>query len=657
MELATSLNIDAEFLGSENNKRPLHVPLSLISDYAQSKRLLPSNTPFPGYWKNSRTPYSVEIMDNMSPFSPIQYTAIMKAAQLGLTAAAENVIAYWIDESPSEILYISSTVDLLKKWGPKRLEPLIDSCGFRNKIFAQIENSKSRRSGDLTFSKEFVGGNLDMASAQSASSLRSDSKRIVIVDEMDGAPIMLPTGEGNWVQVADARTIFWGVRKKVLYISTPALLADSLINESYLDGDQRKFLVPCPMCGKFQALEFGDSKSQYGLKADTKAGELVSVYYLCIHCHDAIFNHQKTKMLNGGYWEPTAKSSDKTYRSYHLSSLYSPVGVFSWKDLYKKYLKSKKRPEGDRWFRNLYLGLPFRESGERPKMENVISLRGDYHAMTVPDGVLFVTAGVDVQTGSQTDTTQPARLELEILGHGAGYRTWSIAYLRIEGSIDDPNDGAWEELYQEITNGGLTFKRLADEREFPPMLMLIDSGDGTKYDIVYAFSERINNAYPSKGFHSIKRNIKDKGDEFSSSNYVRYKIKKMDESINLVEISTNHYKKIVYNRLNIVRQEEGPQRAGFCDFPMDYGGVYFEGLTAEERGVDGTFRCPSGRRNEPLDCRVENLCAGDIYINSLVHDYRLSAKDGGASKVETMTITQKTIIDLLIKQTARVIPK
>jgi len=37
----------------------------------------------------------------------------MKGAQIGMTAAAECIVAYYMDAAPTEILYISATQDLL----------------------------------------------------------------------------------------------------------------------------------------------------------------------------------------------------------------------------------------------------------------------------------------------------------------------------------------------------------------------------------------------------------------------------------------------------------------------------------------------------------------------------------------------------------------
>jgi len=272
------VNSDINFLLEEIEKKPVSRPRGLISEYVEGRRIMPPSTPFPGYWRNDRTPYLVEIMDNMSPSCHVQRTGVMKGAQIGATAgAAENVIAYFMDECPAEILYISATEQLLVKWATKRLEHVIDSCGFRDKIYAQTDNKMSRRSGDKILSKEYVGGNLDMASAQSASSLRSDSKRILIRDEIDGAPVQLRTGEGSWIKVSDARTNAWGARKKIMDFSTPTLYGQSLIDDIYQAGDKRKFFIPCPHCGEFITLRFGTERSNYGLKYDAVDG----AYYLC----------------------------------------------------------------------------------------------------------------------------------------------------------------------------------------------------------------------------------------------------------------------------------------------------------------------------------------------------------------------------------------
>lgn len=622
-------------------------PLESISQYVQDKRILPTNTPFPGRWENSKTPYLTEIMDCLAPSSGINHVAFMKPAQIGGTACAENVVAFFMDECPSEILYISATEKLLEKWATKRLDPLIDGCGFRGKIIAQTENTKSRRSGDNILKKEFSGGSLEMSSAQSASSLRSDSKRILIRDEIDGAPRMLSTGEGNWLKVSYVRTNAWGHRKKILDLSTPTIYGESAIYEEFIQGDQRKYLVPCPHCKKEQELKFevGGEKLPYGLKAEIKEGNIEDVFYECEHCHKKISESSKTWMIQSGKWVPTAKAKTPEMRSYSLNSLYSPIGMLSWKEFYQAYIDAQEDREGMRWFTNLYLGLPFKEVGSRPELEKVIALRGTYHELKIQRGTLFLTAGIDVQSGSKSDEKNPPRIEMEIVGHGAGFKTWQVCYRVFNGSVDDPYSGAWEELTEWARGNGLTFYR-DDKRPFQVNLIFIDSGDGNVMDVVYRFADTWNNTFPSKGFGKIEYRKGEKPDGMSPTTFRRYRAAAIGGGKTLYEISTNYYKTNIYNNLKIPRQDGTIQKPGFCDFPIEASEHYFKMLTAEEKRLDGSFYA-GGRRNEALDCRVMAMCAGDVYLDSLVMEAKGLAKVKGEKPQDVQNINHRLMLQMM----------
>ncbi|GAG48132.1 unnamed protein product, partial [marine sediment metagenome] len=82
---------DLEFLTEQNALKPCDPPLELISEYIEDRRVLPPDAPYAGFWRNDFTPYSIEIMDNMSPASIVQGQALMKGVQVGATSIAENV--------------------------------------------------------------------------------------------------------------------------------------------------------------------------------------------------------------------------------------------------------------------------------------------------------------------------------------------------------------------------------------------------------------------------------------------------------------------------------------------------------------------------------------------------------------------------------------
>lgn len=649
---------------------PTTPPPPRISDWIQGRRILPDNTPFPGPWDNARTPYFVDIMDDLSPYSPVQHVVLMKSRKVGATTMSENVVGYWMDANPTEIEYVTATEDLALDWATRKIPPLIDSLGMRDKITSSSENPKNGPKGDRTFTKEYIGGALDIISARSMQAKRAGDKRILIRDEIDGVPTLTTTGEGNWLKVNEGHTISWGPRKKIFDFSSPTTIEASNIWPSYELGDCRKYYVPCPHCGEMQELEFGNETTEWGLKAQIEGGALVQAYYVCKNpeCRaqphgGKILNYMKGDMLARGHWRPTKKSSAPTLRSYHLSALYSPVGMMSWTELYEEYQSAiKVGPDGMRSFANLYLGLPYAETGVRPKLEVLLGLKGDYARGTVPDDVLYLTAGGDVQDGSGMDPndptkfkdpTNPPRIELEILGTGSSYKTWSIDYLRFEGDVSDPFSGAFEKLYQYIIGGGMTYPRLSDGLGLTVQLFFIDSGSGSHSDTVYRFAERINNTFAIKGLAALKADPHRARAENEGPKEIWYRHADIGGPRGIYEINTRHYKRILYSNLNRVKREAvGPQRAGFCDFPRDYEPHYFDMLGAEEQLTDGSFES-HGRRNEALDCRVYATCAADVYLDGTIEILRRWAiKNGSTAERARSVIDSKFALTEIAKRIA-----
>jgi phage terminase large subunit GpA-like protein len=331
--------------------------------------------------------------------------------------------------------------------------------------------------------------------------------------------------------------------------------------------------------------------------------------------------------------------------------------MMSWKDALRDFNDYKNDPDKAPAASNLILAQTYQETGSRPKLDKVIKLRGLYAEGTIPKGVLYLTMGVDVQKGSETDTKKPPRLEIEILGTGAGYRTWSILYKVIPGAVTDAYSGAWEELYQWVTNGGLTFVR-HDGVEFSVELGFFDCGYGVKEYLtaVYNFCQRLNHCYPAKGFKYIEPG-ESKGGKVKKTgigNFKRYRAAKVSSSGDqfIYEISTILYKTSIYNRLEIPRQPDAEnQKPGFCDFPSDRLDEYFKGLTAEDKLADGSFES-FGRWNDPLDCRVMASCAADVFLDDLVEQHKKAAQKLGARPDELNQINQKFIIQLLEKERA-----
>lgn len=618
---------DKAYFKSLFSSIPNEPPPASISQWIEGRRLVTAG-PFKGYWRNDRAPYLVEIMDNFSPFSPIQRTVVMKGAQIGMTSAAENIIGFWLFAVPTDILYVSATQDLLEKWGTKRLEPLIDSLGMRGRMISPTEVTGSRRTGDKSFSKIVAGGSLSMASAQSAGSLRSETIRLLTRDEIDGAPKLLKTGEGNWMAVSDARIAVWKAlgMSKTLDLSTPTTEETSNIFPAHEEGDKRKWFMPCPHCGKSQHLSLTMEEFPRRFIRDTEGlQKRPMTFCICEHCGKRMIETKSTDIILAGSWSPTRQylpeeTRDDSIRSYHIPTAISLM--MGWSDLLADYNKKHKTPALQRGFVNLSLGWPFREAGRRPKIDNTATLRGAYQRRTVPQGVIYLTMGTDVQTGKD------GRLECSIWGHGLGYRTWLIDHVIFLGDTTQPGTGAWASLNEHAAAGGLSFKR--GDQIFQVQLIFIDSGDGNVTATVYQVAQSWRNTFPIKGENSLKTADKrliegDRGGHVSEIGYQRSQIGQSGNYF--YRIGTNHYKKIIYRNLEIERvgapMERLPQHPGFMDFPQDLEAQFLEQLLGEELREDGSYHpVKAGQRVEALDCTVYALAAGDVWLHEMTNRAR-----------------------------------
>lgn len=392
-----------------------------VSQWADTYRQLSSKASAePGRWKTSRTPYLKEIMDCLSPTSPVERVAFMKGAQVGGTECGNNWIGYVIHHSPGPMITVLPTVDMAERTSKQRIAPLIDATP---ELAALVNPARSRDSGNTLLSKEFRGGLLIMTGANSATGLRSMPARYVFMDEVDAYPGDVD-GEGDPVGLAEARARTFA-RKKIFMVSTPKVSGASRIEREYESSDRRRYFVPCPHCGHKQYLEFERLRWDKGNPA--------SVYYECIECQGHIHEHHKTDMFLDGEWIPTAQAVDGKTRGYHISGLYSPVGWLSWEQIARDWESAQGSIESIKRFKNTVLGEAWVERGDVPQWEALYQRAEDY--TKAPLGVLFLTAGVDVQKD---------RLEITVWGWGRKRYKWRIEHKIFHG--DPTRETVWSDL-------------------------------------------------------------------------------------------------------------------------------------------------------------------------------------------------------------------
>src|SRR5580658_1053070 len=435
-------------------------PLLTISQWADKYRTLSQRASAePGQWRTERTPYLKEIMDCLSPSSPIERVVFMKAGQIGGTECGNNWIGYVIHQAPGPMMAIQPTVEMAKRNSKQRIDPLIEESDVLRVL---VSDPRSRDSGNTMLSKEFPGGVLVMTGANSAVGLRSMAARYLFLDEIDGYPGDVE-GEGDPVNLATARTRTFA-RRKIFMCSTPKITGTSRIEAAFEDSDQRYFWLPCPFCHEFQILQFPQLR--------WPSGHPEKAVYICEHCGHEIRNHQKQWMLPRGQWQPSVVGDGKT-AGFHLSSLYSPVGWFSWEEAAKMFVDAQKNPALLQVFVNTVLGQTWALQGEAPEWQRLYDRREDYRIGTVPRGGLFLTAGADVQKD---------RIEVEVVAWGRGKESWSVTYEVLEGQTAE--GAVWQKLTRLLDTHFLT----AEGAALPISKFAIDSGYATPE--VYAWTRR-----------------------------------------------------------------------------------------------------------------------------------------------------------------------
>jgi phage terminase large subunit GpA-like protein len=264
-------------------------PELTVSQWADRNRRLSSKASAePGQWQTSRTPYLREIMDALTPSHPCTDGDFMKATQIGGSEAFYNAIGYVADQVPCPVMLVMPTTDTCKRVSKQRLAPMIEETEV---LRAKFSESKSRSSSNTTLMKDFPGGLLVIAGANSGPGLRSMPMRIVIQDEIDAYPDDVD-GEGDPCVVADKRADQFARRKR-FKCSTPKIKGKSRIARRYDAGSQARYHVPCPHCRGLQVLRWGQIRWKMIQRRELECGECggiseidrgVAGSHSCQHC-------------------------------------------------------------------------------------------------------------------------------------------------------------------------------------------------------------------------------------------------------------------------------------------------------------------------------------------------------------------------------------
>jgi phage terminase large subunit GpA-like protein len=558
----------------------------------------------PGPYRAARTPYASEPMDCLSQHSTVEEVVLMWGAQTGKTRIGSNWLGYLVDTNPGPVMIVQPTIDMAKRYSRQRLAPMIEeSPALRRKV----RENRSRDDANTTLLKEFAGGFMAVAGANSAAGLRSMPVRDLFLDEIDGYPLDVD-GEGDPIKLAEARQSTFSRRKRLL-TSTPTTKDFSRIEGRYLASDRARFHIPCPHCAELQPLDWGTDKP-HGLKWDRDAeGQALpdSVRYVCRSCGAEIREHHKPAMLAGGRWvAENLGAAAGRIRGFQLSSLYSPLGWLSWSTLVTEWETAVNASRtGDisllRVFVNTRLAETFEEQGDRADEHALRKRAADIPLRQVHWGHFVMTMGVD---------TQGDRLEAYLWAWGRGMERQLVDRAVFYG---DPGQGEQEpgSPWARLTEYRRTPVLHASGRPVPLLACMIDSG-GHHTQAVYAYTRAHQHAhvYAVKGQSQAGKAILGT----ATDQDVSWRGTKLKGGVKLFPIGTDTAKAEIYGRLR--NEAPGP---GYVHLSRHLPPEVFEQLTAERlvtKYVNGRPRLmwvkPAGRRNEALDCAVYALAAAHL---------------------------------------------
>lgn len=496
----------------------------------------------------------------------ISEVVVMAGAQLGKSEALLNIIGYHIDIDPCPVLVLQPTLDMAQAFSKDRVAAgLIRSTPA---IRGKVKDPRSRDSGNTTLHKIFPGGAITMVGANSASGLASRPIRLVLCDEVDRYPASAGA-EGDPIQLARKRAAtFWN--RKIVMVSTPTNDGASRIQDAYEKSDKRRYFVPCKHCHEPQVMAWRNVRWDDG-QPETAA-------YMCEHCGVLWSESDRVWAVRNGQWQATAEF--KGVAGFWINGLYSPWTPLA--DGVRDFLSVKKNPEQLRVWTNTYLAELWSDPGET--IDDFMLADRREEMAHVPDDVVILTAGVDVQDN---------RLEISVIGWGRDDESWVISHSTLYGDPSTP------QLWTSLDSHLMRQYETESGRRMAIRSTCIDSG-GHFTNSVYQYCKKNagRRIFAIKGVGGEGKPIAGRP---SKNNVAKCP---------LFPVGVDTVKDLLFARMRI--QEPG---AGYIHFSDTLDDEYFRQLTAEKivtkyhRGFKKRIFEKVRTRNEALDTMVYSLAA------------------------------------------------
>ncbi|EHH6059555.1 phage terminase large subunit family protein [Escherichia coli] len=583
-------------------------------------------------WDPLVAPYVIEPMNCLASR---EYDAVIFVG-LARTGKTIGLIDGWVIYNvicdPADMLIIQMTEEKAREHSKKRL-----ARTFR--VSPEVVSRLSPNKNDNNvYDRTFLAGNYLKIGWPSVNIMSSSDYKCVALTDYDRFPEDID-GEGDAFSLASKRTTTFMSSGMTLVESSPGRDVKDVkwrrtspheappttgILSLYNRGDRRRWYWPCPHCGEyFQPC--GDVVAGFRDIADpVLASE--AAYIQCPSCSGRILPEQKRELNGRGVWLRDGESINADGSRYgdprrsRIASFWmeGPAAAYqTLSQLVYKLLTAEQEYETTgseetlKTVINTDWGLPYlpRASMEQRKSELLEQRAEPVPSRSVPDGVNFLVATVDVQAGRHR------RFVVQVTGYGSRGERWIIDRYNITQSLRGDSDGEsqridpasypedWDVLLTDVFHKSWP---LASDpsQQMRLMAMAVDSGgeDGVT-DNAYKFWRRCRRDGLGKRIYLFKgdsiRRAKLITRTFPDNTGRTGRRAQAAGDVPLWLLQTDALKDRVNNAL--WRDSPGP---GYVHFPDWLGSWFYDELTYEERSSDGKWSKPGRGANEAFDLMV-----------------------------------------------------
>ncbi len=583
-------------------------------------------------WDPLVAPYVIEPMNCLASR---EYDAVIFVgpARTGKTIGLiDGWVIYNVICDPADMLIIQMTEEKAREHSKKRL-----ARTFR--VSPEVVSRLSPNKNDNNvYDRTFLAGNYLKIGWPSVNIMSSSDYKCVALTDYDRFPEDID-GEGDAFSLASKRTTTFMSSGMTLVESSPGRDVKDVkwrrtspheappttgILSLYNRGDRRRWYWPCPHCGEyFQPC--GDVVAGFRDIADpVLASE--AAYIQCPSCSGRIMPEQKRELNGRGVWLRDGESINADGSRYgdprrsRIASFWmeGPAAAYqTLSQLVYKLLTAEQEYETTgseetlKTVINTDWGLPYlpRASMEQRKSELLEQRAEPVPSRSVPDGVNFLVATVDVQAGRHR------RFVVQVTGYGSRGERWIIDRYNITQSLRGDSDGEsqridpasypedWDVLLTDVFHKSWP---LASDpsQQMRLMAMAVDSGgeDGVT-DNAYKFWRRCRRDGLGKRIYLFKgdsiRRAKLITRTFPDNTGRTGRRAQAAGDVPLWILQTDALKDRVNNAL--WRDSPGP---GYVHFPDWLGSWFYDELTYEERSSDGKWSKPGRGANEAFDLMV-----------------------------------------------------